>query len=256
MNETIERLAAIRRFEAAGFRAWPAGSVLYDGTWAVRLTKGHPSYRLNSVNPLDPGDTRDLPGRIERAAQRFNAFDRPLTFRLTPLAATSIAAYLDAEGWLSVKSSTVMRLSLSEKIVGDAMDQIPLKDLDRFIAAAFRVHDYAPELRSGFAEVVGAIKPEKGLFVLEQDDRPVSAAICVHDGALAGIFELSTAEPHRCKGYGRRVLLSALKWAYLRGATIAWLQVHDTNEPARNLYRSLGFEDVYQYHYRQPPKER
>ena len=47
-------LGIARRFEAAGFRAWPAASVHYDGTWVIRLTAGHTAKRLNSVNPLDP----------------------------------------------------------------------------------------------------------------------------------------------------------------------------------------------------------
>jgi hypothetical protein len=34
-------LATVRRYEAAGFRAWPAASVLYDGTWLIRLTAGN-----------------------------------------------------------------------------------------------------------------------------------------------------------------------------------------------------------------------
>ncbi|TIX45544.1 MAG: GNAT family N-acetyltransferase, partial [Mesorhizobium sp.] len=51
-------LATVRRYEAAGFRAWPAAAVHYDGTWVVRLTAGHAAKRLNSVNPLDPGDTQ------------------------------------------------------------------------------------------------------------------------------------------------------------------------------------------------------
>ena len=33
-------LGIARRFEAAGFRAWPAASVHYDGTWVIRLTAG------------------------------------------------------------------------------------------------------------------------------------------------------------------------------------------------------------------------
>ncbi|RWF09009.1 MAG: GNAT family N-acetyltransferase, partial [Mesorhizobium sp.] len=39
-------LAIVRRYEAAGFRAWPAAAVHYDGTWVVRLTAGHPAKRL------------------------------------------------------------------------------------------------------------------------------------------------------------------------------------------------------------------
>jgi hypothetical protein len=89
----------VRRFEAAGFRAWPAASVHYDGAWAIRLTAGHPAKRLNSVNPLDPGDDINIEERIGRAARRFAAYGRPLTFRMSPLAGTKVAEHLDGDGW-------------------------------------------------------------------------------------------------------------------------------------------------------------
>ncbi|WEX09017.1 GNAT family N-acetyltransferase [Chelativorans sp. AA-79] len=254
-NEAVERLAIIRRFEAAGFRAWPATSVQYDGTWAVRLTASHPAKRLNSINPLDPSDDRRLGERIALAARRFKAYGRPLTFRISPLAAPAIPAHLDAEGWTAFGRSKVMRLVLSEAALASAVDQIPLKDLNRFVSAAFEVHGYEAELRPGFTEVVSSIKADTGLFVLEQNDVSVSTAICVHDGALAGLFEVATAREHRGKGFGKRMLLSALKWAFTRGARIAWLQVEENNEAGLALYRALGFEEIYSYHYRRPGQE-
>ncbi|TIU20618.1 MAG: GNAT family N-acetyltransferase, partial [Mesorhizobium sp.] len=57
----------------------------------------------------------------------------------------------------------------------------------------------------------------------------------------------------RNQGHARHLILSALKWARLRGAREAWLQVEDDNAPALTLYRSLGFDEVYRYHYRRPP---
>ncbi|MBL8583587.1 MAG: GNAT family N-acetyltransferase, partial [Rhizobiaceae bacterium] len=59
-GESEPQLAEVRRLEAAGFRAWPAATVAYDGAWLVRLTAAHPAKRLNSVNPLDPGDVGNL----------------------------------------------------------------------------------------------------------------------------------------------------------------------------------------------------
>ena len=85
------------------------------------------------------------------------------------------------------------------------------------------------------------------------DDKPLASAICVHDGDLAGLFEIATDAGERGKGHGRRLVLSALKWARLRGARQAWLQVEADNAPALALYASLGFDEVYRYHYRQPP---
>lgn len=243
-------LATVRRLEAAGFRAWPAAAVHYDGTWAIRLTASHPAKRLNSVNPLDPGDDANLKERIARAARRFAAYGRPLTFRVSPLTGPGITAHLDACGWSRLPESLVMRVRLDDALVRDAMHQIPLKDIGRFINAAIAIRSLDPALRPGLSEVIGSIEPQAGLFVLERGGAPVSTAICVHDGDLAGLFEIATEEGQRCRGYGRRTLLSALKWARSRGAGQAWLQVEAGNASAVALYRSIGFCEVYRYHYR------
>lgn len=245
-------LASVRRFEAAGFRAWPATSVHYDGAWAVRLTGGHPAKRLNSVNPLDPGDDANLTERIARAGRRFAAYGRPLTFRMSPLAGRRISAHLDNAGWARFGESLVMRAPLDAAMVADAFHQIPLKDMGRFIGAAIAIRSLDPALRPGLSEVISSIQPQAGLFVLEQSGEPVSTAICVQDGDLAGLFEVATQESRRGRGHGRRTLLSALKWAFARGARSAWLQVEADNEAAIGLYRSMGFDEVYRYHYRQP----
>jgi ribosomal protein S18 acetylase RimI-like enzyme len=247
-------LSTVRRFEAAGFRAWPASAVHYDGTWVVRLTAGHPAKRLNSVNPLDPRDTHDLPERIIRAGRRFDAYGRPLTFRLSPLAGRYLVRHLEGEGWTAFAESLVMQLDLDNEAVHGAMDQIPMQDMSRFVVAAMETQSADPGLRPGLSEIIGAIQPEAGLFILEQDDKPMATAICVHDGDLAGLFEVATAAAERGKGHGRRLLLSALKWARLRGARHAWLQVEADNFAARRLYETLGFAEVYRYHYRRRPE--
>jgi ribosomal protein S18 acetylase RimI-like enzyme len=248
-----EQLAAVRRYEAAGFRSWPAAAVHYDGTWVIRLTAGHPAKRLNSINPLDPGDVADIPERISRAGRRFEAYGRPLTFRVSPLSGPELSAYFDSEGWSRFDESLVMRMSLSDAPVDEALDQIPLKDIGRFVTASIKVHDADPSLRAGLSEIIGAIQPEAGLFALESGDDPLATMICVHEGDLAGLFEIATHEAVRKQGHGRQLILSALKWARLRGAKEAWLQVEASNDAALALYKKLGFREVYHYHYRRPP---
>jgi GNAT superfamily N-acetyltransferase len=249
---TKPELPVVRRFEAAGFRAWPAASVRYDGTWLIRLNTGHPAKRLNSVNPLDPGDTGDLDGRIERAGWVFDACGRPLTFRLSPLSGTVIPEHLDRSGWSRFGESAVMQMPLDGPGVANAIHQIPLRDVGRFITAAMHIRALDAALRPGLSEIVGSIRPETGLFVLEEKGEPVATAICVHDGDLAGLFEIATAETERGKGHGRRIVRSALKWALSRGARMAWLQVEADNGAARGLYSSLGFSDAYRYYYARP----
>ena len=249
----LPELTTVRRFVAAGFRAWPASSVRYDGAWSIRLTPGHPSRRLNSVCPLDPGDKASIEPRLRRAADRFRDAGRTLTMRMTPLAADAVSDHLDANNWSRSGDSSVMQLSLAETAVDDAMNQIPLKDVSRFVSAVVSVREYDPSLHAGLTAVIESIEPEAGLFVLEEDGEILATTICIHDGDLAGLFEVATSRSERGKGYGRRIVLSALKWARLRGAHTAWLQVEADNAPAINLYDSIGFEKLFRYHYRQPP---
>lgn len=253
-QQPLPELASVRRLEVAGFRAWPAQRVHYDGTWVVRLTEQLPAKRLNSVNPLDPLDIGRLDELIAALAGRFAAAARPLVFRISPLSGRALSAHLDAKGWSRQAESLVMRLPLSEAAVEEAMDQIPLKDIARFAGAALSVHGYEESRRAGLAQVIGSIEPEAGLFVLEDAELPVATAICVHDGDLAGLFEVASAAAERGKGFGRRIVLSALKWARLRGASEAWLQVEAANTAAVRLYTALGFREVYRYHYRMPPE--
>ncbi len=252
---SIAELGLVRRFEAAGFRAWPAASVHYDGAWVIRLTAGQDAKRLNSVNPLDPADCTNMEERIRRAARRFEAYGRPLVFRMSPLAGAKLSAHLDEKNWDRFSESLVMRMALSEEAVGGAMHQIPMRDLGRFVAAALTVHDLDASRRPGLTEVISSIEPEAGLFVLEDEGKPVTTAICVHDGDLAGLFEIATLAGERGKGHARRLVCSALKWAAGRGAKQAWLQVEADNSAAIALYESLGFREVYRYHYRRPPKD-
>jgi ribosomal protein S18 acetylase RimI-like enzyme len=227
--------------------------VHYDGTWVVRLTAGHMAKRLNSVNPLDPGDARNIADRVARAARRFETYGRPLVFRMSPLAGAALERHFDEQGWESFSESLVMAMPLNDETVGSVMDQIPLKDMNRFITAAIEVHGSDPSIRPGLSEIISSIEPEVGLFVVEDAGRPAASGICVHDGELAGLFEIATAQTFRRKGHGRRLVLSALKWARMRGANTGWLQVEADNHAAITLYASLGFREAYRYHYRRPP---
>lgn len=245
-------LPMVRRLEAAGFRAWPASSVHYDGAWLVRLTSGHPAKRLNSVNPLDPGDVARLDERIGRNARRFDAYGRRMLFRMTPLAGARLSAHLDAAGWDRFDECLVMTLDLADVDFRSAIDVLPLRDAARFLDGALRLRGDAT-LRPGLSEIIESIEGEAGLFLAESNAAAMSSAICVHDRDLAGLFEVATGMAERGRGHGKAIVMSALKWARLRGARLAWLQVEADNAAAVGLYRSIGFRELYRYHYRGPP---
>lgn len=245
--------AMVRRLEAVGFRAWPAASVQYDGSWQIRLTAGHPSKRLNSVNPLDPSDHQDLAERIERAGRRFSAYGRPLVFRQSPLAPAALNGHLDRLGWSRFDETAVMIADMRVLELEGALDHLPVRDVGRFVDAVLAVGAREAALKPGLTEVLSSIRPPTGFFVVADAAGPAATALCVHDNDLAGIFELAVRADLRKQGLGRAVVTAALRWARMRGAEKAWLQVETDNEAARALYAGFGFEDVYRYHYRQEP---
>jgi GNAT superfamily N-acetyltransferase len=253
-ERNVPNLAIVRRLEAVGFRAWPAASIQYDGSWQIRLTAGHPSKRLNSVNPLDPSDHGDIEGRIERAARRFDAYDRPLVFRQSPLAPAQLESYLDAHGWRRFEETIVMTGVIDALDIDGGMDHLPVRDIGRYVDAAITVHGRNQSIKAGLTEVLSSIRPPNGLFIIEDETAgPLATALCVHDNDLAGLFELATRSDVRRSGHGREVVRAALRWARHRGADTAWLQVESSNEAAIALYERLGFSEVYRYAYRQKP---
>ena len=251
----MQHLASVRRLEAVGFRAWPAASIQYDGSWQIRLTAGHPSKRLNSVNPLDPSDHRDVKKRVERAAQRFRAYGRPLVFRQSPLAPPQLDAYFDAHGWRRFDETRVMMAEIEQLDLDNVLDHLPIREIGRYVDASIKVHGRDPVLKPGLTEVLSSIRPEAGFFVLEEPDTgPVATALCVHDNDMAGIFELATRADRQRMGHAREVVATALRWARMRGAEKAWLQVEVDNLAAVRLYEGFGFSDIYRYDYRQAPE--
>ena len=243
-------LSQIRRLEAAAFRAWPAASTFYDGTWSIRLTPNHLSKRLNSINPLDPNDHSELDGRIARATLRFQAAGRELTFRQTPLASRELDRYFLDNGFDKSSESIVFHANLADAYLDGARDQIPLRDINRYIDASIAVHGHDMSISSGLYEVISNIQATARFFVSEDSSGPLSSVMCVQDGDLAGILDLATRQDAHRLGHAHKLLIAALKWTRSRGVTQAWLQVEAENTPALALYRQIGFSEAYRYSYR------
>ena len=69
---------------------------------------------------------------------------------------------------------------------------------------------------------------------------------------MVGVYDVFTAPAARGQGMARLLCSHLIAQATGRGARVAYLQVEADNAPARAVYRRLGFEDAYRYHYRTP----
>lgn len=245
----------LRRFEEAGFNAWPAlQTVLLDG-WVLRFAGGY-TKRANSINPTYPGDLSNLAAKVDACEAIYARRGLPSIVRLTSFGAPDgLDDLLAGRGYTLADRTLVLQRDLtaippSTGLAVDAHDT-PLDEwLDRYVALSGSPLDK----RETHAAMLRQIAGEPRFATLrDASGEAVACGLAVLEADLVGLFEIVTDRAHRNRGHGAALVTAMLAWAAAKGATTAYLQVVAANEPAIRLYRKLGFIDAYGYWYRIPP---
>jgi GNAT superfamily N-acetyltransferase len=80
----------------------------------------------------------------------------------------------------------------------------------------------------------------------------VATGVAAHDGDWVGFRGIEVDPAARRRGLGLAVMAALLDWGASAGATTAYLQVLDGNDPALALYARLGFATHHAYRYLAP----
>ena len=103
------------------------------------------------------------------------------------------------------------------------------------------------------SEIVSRIRQPVGFATLSLDEENVAWGMAVAERGYVGLYDIVVAPDLRGLGLSRRLVTSLMAWGRDQGARRAYLQVRESNEVARTLYRSLGFADAYHYTHRVAP---
>ncbi len=240
--------------EQACANAWPSPRQILLDCWLLRLSGG-PTRRTNSVNPLR-APRHDLTSMIDRCAEVYAAAGQPLIVR-APSIAVGLADSLDRIGFVPRLETRTLLADLSS--LGPVPEgQVELTDRAGDDWIAFRAH-HARVGASGdavYRAMLECIALPRCFAALRVDGEIVSAAYGVLDRGLLVVESVRTADGAQGRGYAKRVVGRLMRWAAMRGADKACLQVQADNGPARALYASLGFgTDLYGYHYHYRPED-
>lgn len=87
---------------------------------------------------------------------------------------------------------------------------------------------------------------EAGYYVwgLAQDKELVGFVIYSLQVGECHILNLCVNKPFQGKGFGEQLILYAMNQAKQQGATIVFLEVRRSNQPALSLYKKVGFSKV------------
>ncbi|HYF54779.1 MAG TPA: GNAT family N-acetyltransferase [Salinarimonas sp.] len=230
--------------------AWPAFEVALVEGWLLRFASGY-SKRANSASPMVPGADLDK-GLIRHIVARFEARGITPTFRLTGLEHPGVEARLEAFGLRDFDPTFCMVAPIDTAEDPDSAVQIEPEPSPAWIRAAAGAYGGDKADRELLGMIVGRIREETAFATLVLDDRPVAWGLGVTERGFTGLYDIVVAPDLRGLGLGRQVVRSLMAWGCRLGATRAYLQVRESNEVARALYRSLGFEDAYRYRHRVP----
>lgn len=249
-SPTIAEPAAIRALEQRAFRAWPALETATYCGWVLRYAEGF-TKRANCANAVTPSAPF---GMIRPIVEMFfRKHHQPAIFRLTPLAEDLVDRALEDAGYILADPTLVMVARLPEARPADAGVVIETIASPRWRAGHAAATSVSETARAVHERLLAAIEMPAAYAALVENGKPVAYGLAVFDRGMVGLFDIVVAPGARRRGAGRRLTLALMGWGQSLGAAGAYLQVSGTNEAAIALYRLLGFNAAYGYHYRIRP---
>lgn len=127
-------------------------------------------------------------------------------------------------------------------------------DLEAVVAIEERSFS-APWSRSAFERLLA--QPTAGALVAEEGRDVAGYAVFWTVADEAELGNLAVRPEARRRGLGRRLVRAVGRAARRAGAATLYLEVRESNEAARALYRELGFRNVARRrgYYRSPPED-
>jgi ribosomal protein S18 acetylase RimI-like enzyme len=250
MSEMLDEIFLI---EELAMRAWPAEIVDELDGWRLRWHRV-PSRRVNSVWPNRWGGHMPLALMLQRVEKFYMLRGQAVCYQICPAALpVGLDEVLDARGF-EKKTETAVQVAktvpllvqpggvveIFETLTDDWLEGYCLTQGEGLGQVAMRREALARvQQRAGY----GMVRAENG--------EPAAVGRGVLDQGWLGIFGMATGMPFRRRGYALAILKALSNWAHTHGAEHMYLQVMENNPGAQALYRKMGFETKYRYHYRE-----
>ena len=253
--------ALLARVEDAGINASAPREQLWIDGWLVRFSPGK-AKRARCIQAVASGRL-PLEARLERCIALYRKAGLRPYVRITPFSQPpGLDERLAGLGMERIDDTRVMVAPIVAGTATAATDDARLPDESRVRSVdgeAFaewvggQRGSSEAERQAHTKRLRDAPVEHRALLLIDASGVPVAGGQVAIEGDLAGLYDIFTAESARGHGLARTLCQHLLEAAASAGVRTAYLQVEASNEPARRVYRRLGFVDGYAYHYRSPP---
>lgn len=234
--------AEIRALEEVGYRIWVSPEVEELDGWRLRHARGLTG-RANSVFPNAAG-ALPLAEKLDRVEAWYAARGLPARWQLTGGSLpTPLHEALTERGYGCPADPVSVETAVLPPVEPDPRVEVR-EEADASWVALWASTRGSEDLDTARALLTGS--PGRTAFA-RIEGAAVGRAVA-YDGWL-GITSMVTLPEARRRGLARAIVASLVDWGRSAGCTRGLLQVESTNEPARALYRDLGFVEQYAYRY-------
>lgn len=239
--------------ESLAADCWPpAETETLDG-WRLGFMGGV-TRRANSVLPVGWTGARGLDAAIDAAEERYRARALPPVFKITQAALPAgLADALNARGY-AVEGESDVLARRADGFPG-AADAVAAHETRLFDAptpewAAVSLAGRTGEATAALAALAERLAPPRAFALVSVDGAPACAGFAARSGDWVSIAGVHTLDAARRQGVARMLMTALARWSAAAGARMLVLQVERDNAAAASLYRGLGFDRLYGYHYR------
>ncbi len=242
----------IRKIEELSMNAWPSYKIeLYD-KWLIRFSHQY-TYRTNCVEQIGPSEI-PIPEKISYCEQIYSDYGTPCSFKISPVIPQSFDDMLKEKGYEKKHVTNVMTMSLNNYTPScDTGVQVTINDkiTDKWIIQLFNLNGTTNPTHLSIVPSMFKAIPKKTIVAgVVKDGRMAASGLGILDRDDLGVYAIYTDAGERRSGYARAICDTIINTGIRMGARYSYLQVVYGNEPAINLYESLGYKYDYTYWFR------
>jgi ribosomal protein S18 acetylase RimI-like enzyme len=240
----------MRSIEELSMNAWPSIQTQFIDGWIIRFANGY-TKRSNSVNPLYYS-SKDVNEKIELCEHIFKKKELKPVFKITlEVFPINLDDILKNRGYKAIDYTSVQILDLLDVDEPKNSNINIYTDInEEWINCYCGLKSINIGDKITFKKILKNITNEIYFVSLLLNDKVIACGFGVLEDDYIGLFDIIVDINYRKYGYGEQLIKNIIKIAKNKGVKKAYLQVILENVPAFNLYKKIGFKELYKYWYR------
>lgn len=242
----------IKTIEELSLNAWPSHqSQLYDG-WLLRFSYFY-THRTNCVEQVGLSSL-SIEEKIQFCEEEYRRWGTPSIFKITPLLDSSFEQLLTAKGYLTEHTTEVMLLDYSKytPLLSETTVHLEHSITDKWINGLFSLKSITNAIHREIVPSMYHAIPKNTIAasIVDSNGMIIGIGLGILDRSYIGIYAIHVHPHYRGHHYAHSICTALLNAGKDLGMKGAYLQVVEGNKPARHLYESLGFKEIYKYWFR------